>query len=149
MAVSEEKIQQRSRRRGQFSSSRSPCRKVPKPCQPENRGRIFQQVRNLPENLSSKELRTATAFSSFLIFSGRKLKIQNCIAEADARMQVYFLSQANWNYMVDGDVVSSCLHALVLSICRRSNCGDGGIRITLQMQRQISFPKNENSNHFR
>ena len=29
VAVSEEKIQQRSRRRGQFSSSRFPCRKVP------------------------------------------------------------------------------------------------------------------------
>ena len=33
---------------------------------PENQGRIFQQRRNLPENLSSKEFRTATAFSSFL-----------------------------------------------------------------------------------
>ena len=33
VAVSEEKIQQRSRRRGQFSSSRFPCRKVPKPWQ--------------------------------------------------------------------------------------------------------------------
>ena len=30
VAVSKEKIQQRSRRRGQFSSSRFPCRKVPK-----------------------------------------------------------------------------------------------------------------------
>ena len=39
--------------------------------------------------------------------------------------------------MVDADVVSCCLHALVLSICRRSNCGDGGIGITLQMPRQI------------
>ena len=68
MAVSEEKIQQRSRRRGQFSSSRLPCRKVPKPsfALPENRGIIFQQRRNLPENLSSREFRTATAFSSFL-----------------------------------------------------------------------------------
>ena len=33
VAVSEEKIQQRSRRRGQFSSSHFPCRKVPKPWQ--------------------------------------------------------------------------------------------------------------------
>ena len=33
VAVSEEKSQQRSRRRGQFSSSRFPCRKVPKPWQ--------------------------------------------------------------------------------------------------------------------
>ena len=39
--------------------------------------------------------------------------------------------------MVDADMVSCCLHALVLSICRRSNCGDVGIRITLQVQRQI------------
>ena len=72
VAVSEEKIQQRSRRRGRFSSSHFRCRKVPKPWQgwhfllPENRGIIFQQRRNLPENLSSKEFRTATAFSSFL-----------------------------------------------------------------------------------
>ena len=33
VAVSEEKIKQRSRRRGQFSSSRFPCQKVPKPWQ--------------------------------------------------------------------------------------------------------------------
>ena len=33
VAVSEEKIQQRSRRRGQFSSSRFPCRKMAKPWQ--------------------------------------------------------------------------------------------------------------------
>ena len=33
VAVSEEKFQQRSRRRGQFPSSRFPCRKVPKPWQ--------------------------------------------------------------------------------------------------------------------
>ena len=72
MAVSEEKIQQCSRRCGQFSSSRFPCRKVPKPWQgqhlalPENRGIIFQQRRTLPENLSSSEFRTATAFLSFL-----------------------------------------------------------------------------------
>ena len=76
VAVSEEKIQQRSRRCCQFSSSRFPCRKVLKPWQgwhfvlPENRGRIFQQRRNLPENLSSKEFRTATAFSSFLSLGG-------------------------------------------------------------------------------
>ena len=31
-----------------------------------NRGRIFQQRRNLPENLSSREFQTATAFPSFL-----------------------------------------------------------------------------------
>ena len=61
-------------RRGQFSSSRFPCRKVPRPWQgkrfalPENRGIIFQQRRKLPESLSSREFRTATAFSSFLIF---------------------------------------------------------------------------------
>ena len=73
VVVSEEKIQQRSRRRGQFSSSRFPCRKVPKPWQgqhfalPENRRIIFQQRRNLPENLSTREFRTATAFSSFLL----------------------------------------------------------------------------------
>ena len=35
---------------------------------PENRGIIFQQRRNLPENLSSKEFQTATAFLSFLTF---------------------------------------------------------------------------------
>ena len=29
-------------------------------------------------------------------------------------MQIEFLSQANENYMVDADVVSCCLHALVL-----------------------------------
>ena len=33
VAVSEEKIQQRSRRRGRFSSSHFPCRKMPKPWQ--------------------------------------------------------------------------------------------------------------------
>ena len=33
VAVSEEKIQQRSRRRGRFSSSHCPCRKMPKPWQ--------------------------------------------------------------------------------------------------------------------
>ena len=33
---------------------------------PENQGIIFQQRRNLPENLSSREFRTATAFSSYL-----------------------------------------------------------------------------------
>ena len=30
--------------------------------------------------------------------------------------------------MVDADMVSCCLHAFVLSVCRRSNCGNGGIR---------------------
>ena len=55
VAVSEEKIQQRSRRRGRFSSSHFRCRNVPKPLQgkhfvlPENRGMIFQQRRNLPD----------------------------------------------------------------------------------------------------
>ena len=50
VAVSEEKIQQRSRRRGRFSSSHFPCRKMPKPWQgqhfvlPENRGRISSSV---------------------------------------------------------------------------------------------------------
>ena len=34
-------------------------------CAAGNRGIIFQQCRNLPENLSSKEFRTATVFSSF------------------------------------------------------------------------------------
>ena len=29
-------------------------------------------------------------------------------------MQTYVLSQADKNYMVDADVVSCCLHALVL-----------------------------------
>ena len=43
--------------------------------------------------------------------------------------------------MADADVVSCCLHAFVLSICCRSSCGDGGIRIALQTQRQIQFPK--------
>ena len=38
---------------------------------PENRGRIFQQRRNLPENLSSKAFRRATAFSSFVNGHGR------------------------------------------------------------------------------
>ena len=33
--------------------------------------------------------------------------------------------------MVDADMVSCCLHVFVLSICRRSNCGDGGNRITI------------------
>ena len=33
VAVSEEKIQERSRRRGRFSSSHFPCRKMPKPWQ--------------------------------------------------------------------------------------------------------------------
>ena len=33
--------------------------------------------------------------------------------------------------MVDADMVLCCLHALVLSICCRCNCGDRGIRITL------------------
>ena len=84
VAVSEENIQQHSRRRGQFSSSRVPCRKVPKPWQglhfalPENQGIIFQQRRNLPENLSSKEFLTATAFSSSLNncgMSNSKLRI--------------------------------------------------------------------------
>ena len=36
---------------------------------PGNWGNIFQQRRNLPENFSSKEFRTATASSSFLIIS--------------------------------------------------------------------------------
>ena len=72
MAVSEEKIQERSRRRARFSSSHFPCRETPKPWQgyhfvlPENRWRIFQQRQILPENFSSKEFRTGTAFSSFL-----------------------------------------------------------------------------------
>ena len=47
VAVSEEKIQERSRRRVRFSSSHFPCRKM-------------------PGNFSSKEFRTPTAFSSFL-----------------------------------------------------------------------------------
>ena len=52
-----------------------PCWKMPKPWHghylvlPENRRRLFQQHRNLPENFSSKEFWTATAFSSFLSVS--------------------------------------------------------------------------------
>ena len=51
---------------------------------PENRGRIFQQRRNLPENLSSKEFQTATAFSSFLnkgkIFGSKTPKQPKCLS---------------------------------------------------------------------
>ena len=60
MAVLEEKIQQGSRRRGQFSSSRFPCRKMPKPWQ-------VQQCRKLSENFPAANFGQATAFSSFLI----------------------------------------------------------------------------------
>ena len=70
----EEKIQQRSRRRGQFSSSRFPCRKMP------SAGISFRaagkSVKNFPAaskfagNFSSKEFRTATAFSSVLNCGG-------------------------------------------------------------------------------
>ena len=72
VAVSEEKIQQRSRRRSQSSSSRFPCRKCP------NLGRdsilccrkigeeFSSSVEIWPKPFFSKEFRTATAFSSFL-----------------------------------------------------------------------------------
>ena len=63
-------------------------------------------------------------------------EIQNYIAEADADI-IPVPGQSELHYMVDADMVFCCLHALVLSICRRSNCGDWGMRITLQMQRQI------------
>ena len=35
----------------------------------ENQGTIFQQRRNVPENLFSKEFRAVTALSSFLIWT--------------------------------------------------------------------------------
>ena len=72
MAVLEEKIQEHSRERGRFSSSHCPCRKVPKPWQgwhlvlPENPGRISSSIENLTGHASSKEFRTAAAFSCFL-----------------------------------------------------------------------------------
>ena len=65
-------------------------------------------------------------------FSGRKFRIT-----LQRQIQIQFLSHANWNCIVDAEMVSCCLHVLVLAICCRFNCGDGGIRGTLQMQRQI------------
>ena len=67
--VSEAKIQERSRRRGRFSGSHFPCRK-----KSPNLGRdsisccrkIGEEFSAVPEKFSSKEFRTATAFSSFL-----------------------------------------------------------------------------------
>ena len=63
-------------------------------------------------------------------FSGRNFR--NTLQR---QMQIKFLFLANWNCMVDADLVSCCLHAFVLSVCCRSNCGDGEIKIPLQMQR--------------
>ena len=69
VAVSEEKNPAAFPKARPIFQQLFPCRKVPKPWQgehfvlPENRGRIFQQRRNLPETLSSKEFRTTTAFS--------------------------------------------------------------------------------------
>ena len=47
----------------------------------ENRGRIFQQRRNLPENLSSKEFRTAKGFSSSLIHGWLRLCCKSFLLE--------------------------------------------------------------------
>ena len=47
-------------------------------------------------------------------------------------MPIEFLSQANENYMADADVVSCYLHALALSIYRRSNYGDGGMILEVE-----------------
>ena len=63
--------------------------------------------------------------------------IQNYIAEADADLipvpgPVQLELHGRCRY---GVLLSPCFGAL--SCCRSSNCGDGGIRITLQMQRQI------------
>ena len=57
-------------------------------------------------------------------------EIQNYIAEADAGL---IPVPGQKSYIVDADMLSCRLHALVLSICCISNCVDGGIRITLQM----------------
>ena len=66
---------------------------------------------------------------------GRRVQseIQNYIAEAGAE----FIRVPGQLKLDDADMVSCCIHAFVLSICRRSSCVDGGIRIKLQMQRQI------------
>ena len=55
-------------------------------------------------------------------------------------MQIEFMSQANSNYMVDADVVSCCLHALIFYLSQIL-LRDGGTRIAVQMQRQIKFLK--------
>ena len=67
------KIQQRSPKAGaDFPAAIFVAGKCPNlgrdniSCCRKNQGIIFQQRRNLPENLSSKEFRTATASSSFL-----------------------------------------------------------------------------------
>ena len=59
------------------------------------------------------------------------LEIQNYIAEADAdaiSVPGQLESHGRCRYGV------LCLQALVLSVCRRSSCGYGGIGIRVQMQ---------------
>ena len=62
VAVSEEKIQQRSEGAANFPAAVFPGGKGPNlgrdsiSCCRKNRGRIFQQHRNLPENLSARNL---------------------------------------------------------------------------------------------
>ena len=67
-------IQERSGRRGRYSSSHLPCRKVPKnlgnDSMSENWARIYPQRRNLLETPFSKDSRTAKAFSSQVLPRG-------------------------------------------------------------------------------
>ena len=75
-----------------------------------------------------------TNFTDTRIFLILWSEIQNDIAEADADFipvpgQLELHGRCRY-----GVLLSPCFCALV---CCRSNCGDGGIRVTLQMQRQI------------
>ena len=62
-------------------------------------------------------------------------EIKNYKAEADAYLIIPIPGQSELHGRCRcGVLLSTCF---VHSICCRSNCGDGGIRITLQTQRQI------------
>ena len=52
------------------------------------------------------------------------------------QIQLLFLGHLEL-HMGDADVVCCCLHSLVLYFLRRSISGDGGVRVTEQMRRQI------------
>ena len=126
VAVSEEKVQQRSRRCGQFPTAvflAGECPNLGRDsilCCRKIGGEFSRQRRNLPENLSSKEFRTATAFSSFLI-DGRNRAIT--IAESLARVIAAIrIASVRWRSYLPQKTESSphrpCVRCAAIRIAR-------------------------------
>ena len=89
----------------------------------------------IPKKIASKDAQGSTILTQIMAdeFNFSWWKIHNCIAEADADLiPVPRPIRITWWMQM------WCLAVSMLwcSICCRSYCGDGGIRVTLQMQRQ-------------